>query len=370
MDAIALTQALVRLDSINPPGREQACAALVADRLERAGFQVDCHELDSGRCNIVATIGHARGPQLGFTGHLDTVPLGAGEWQFDPLGAELREGRLYGRGSSDMKSGIAAFIAAAERNADLLRHHNGVAIVLTVGEETGCEGARCLVDNGQLPKSLGALIVGEPTANAPVLGHKGAFWVQARAHGVAAHGSMPDKGDNAILKLAHAACELSQHPLPGTHPFFGTATLNIGTFSGGININSVPDLANMTLDIRSVPGMDHQDILAGLQERAGHDITFEVLLDLAGLHTPESHPWVQRLVRIVRREGGEDPPAQAASYFTDASLLTPALGAIPTVILGPGEPAMAHQTDEYCLIDRLRQATDIYDALIRDWMQT
>lgn len=368
MDAISLTQTLVRLDSVNPPGNEEPCARAVGEVLQQAGFEIRHHQLAPGRSSLIATLGRPEGRlRLAFTGHLDTVPLGATPWWFDPFGGEIHQGRLYGRGSSDMKSGIAAFVAAAVRHAPRLRDSAGVALVLTAGEETGCDGAQALVDAGMLPPHVGALIVGEPTSNQPVLGHKGALWLRACTHGKSAHGSMPEKGDNAIFKLARAACALENYRPAGSHYFFGQSTLNLGTISGGSNVNSVPDWAEMEIDIRSVPGAPHQDLVAHLQEHIGTAVSLKSMLDLAPVYTDESDAWVQRVASTVQSQAGQRIAEKAATYFTDASILKSAFGNVPAVILGPGESSMAHQVDEYCFVDRIHEAVSIYETLIHDW---
>src|SRR5262249_12386324 len=150
--------------------------------------------------------------------------------------------RLYGRGSSDMKSGVAAFVIAAQHLAKHLRASPGVVLVIAAGEETGCDGSRHLVAvNGALGEA-GAIVIAEPTGNYPLVGHKGALWLHARATGVTAHGSMPDRGVNAIYKAARAVAKLERFAFAGKpHPVLGSPTLNVGTINGGFNINSVPD---------------------------------------------------------------------------------------------------------------------------------
>ncbi|MGB7013381.1 MAG: M20/M25/M40 family metallo-hydrolase, partial [Pseudolabrys sp.] len=143
--SVELTQDLVRFKTINPPGAERACAERLASLLESAGFAVDLVPFGEGRAQLVARIGGTAGKSpLGFTGHLDTVPLGAQPWSVDPLAAEIADGRLYGRGSSDMKSGVAAFVTACNELADRLAGTPGVVLFITAGEETGCTGAAAL----------------------------------------------------------------------------------------------------------------------------------------------------------------------------------------------------------------------------------
>lgn len=192
-DPLALTRALLAFPTLNPPGGEEACAQFLVTTLREAGFHCELQRFGERRCNLVAWLpGRGPGKPLGFTGHLDVVPLGNGIWRYGPFTGEVTEGRLYGRGASDMKAGIAAFIVACHRNREVIAQGPGVRLLLTGGEETGCDGARALCrDAPHLLGELGALLVGEPTANRPVLGHKGAFWLRCTAHGRTAHGAMP-----------------------------------------------------------------------------------------------------------------------------------------------------------------------------------
>ena len=300
-DPVALTQALVRLNTINPPGDEDQCVALLAELLTAAGFACRTHEFAPRRTSLVARIPPANGrPPLAFTGHVDVVPLGNAPWQHAPFGAEIVDGRLYGRGSSDMKSGVAAFTCAAIAQAGLLRATgHGLTLIITAGEETGCEGAFAMAadaDAAALLGTAGALVVAEPTANQPLLGHKGAFWLQATAQGVTAHGSMPQHGDNAVYKIARAALALEQFEFEtAAHPLMGAPTLNVGTVRGGLNINSVPDAAELGLDIRTVAGQDHRRLMQCLCHALGPQIGLRALLDVQSVFTEADDPWMQRV---------------------------------------------------------------------------
>lgn len=372
IDPVALTQALVRADTVNPPGHEDLCTTQLADLLSGAGF--DCRTVDFAprRSSLVARIGgRPDRPPLCFTGHVDVVPLGGAPWQHDPFGAAIVDGRLYGRGSSDMKSGVAAFTAAAIGVADRLRDGTGLTLIITAGEESGCEGAFHLVGSDEtraLVGAAGALVVGEPTGNAPLVGHKGALWLSASVSGTTAHGSMPERGDNAIYKMARAALALEAFRFDsGAHPLMGAPTLNVGTARGGLNINSVPDAAELGIDIRSVAGQDHRHVLQCLYRVLGPQVRLRTRLDVGSVYTEPDEPWLQRVFALCKARSGNAPQARTVSYFTDAAALRGPLGAPPTVILGPGETALAHQTDEYCRVDAIVEATAIYDDLIRDW---
>ena len=369
VDAVELTKELIRIPSVNPPGDETACANYLADLLQQLGFETQLHSFGPGRFNLVAqVVGDGPGRPVGFTGHLDTVPLGAAQWTFDPFGAEVHDGKLYGRGTTDMKAGIACFIAACSRMMDELKAGGGVQLLLTGGEETGCEGARALAESSpELLKELALLIVGEPTTNYPYIGHKGALWMRGTAAGKTAHGSMPEHGDNAIYKATRAIDKLRDFDLKGNqHPLMGDSTMNVGTFRAGLNINSVPDKAEFEFDIRTVPGMDHRCLCTQLKAILTDEIELSPIVDVPPLYSEIEHPVIQRVLALCSELHGEPMAARTVSYFTDGSVLLPPTGYPPTVILGPGEPQMAHQTDEYCYVARIEEAVHVYQKLLEE----
>ncbi|NEX64842.1 M20 family metallopeptidase [Noviherbaspirillum sp. 17J57-3] len=371
-EAIALTQTLVRMDTVNPPGNEDQCTVHLSRLLEQAGFTCRFVEFGPRRSTLVARIGgQASKAALGFTGHVDVVPLGAAPWAHDPFGAEIVEGRMYGRGTSDMKSGVAAFVVAAVALAGRIKSGPGLTLIITAGEETGCEGAFHLVqqpDAQAILGQVGALVVGEPTSNQPLVGHKGVLWLEASAAGVTAHGSMPDQGDNAIYKIARAISSLETFEFEeGPHPLMGKPTLNVGTVRGGLNINSVPDAAEVKIDIRTVAGQDHGHVYSCLCGRLGKDLRFKTLIDAASVYTPPDDPWMRQVFAVCQKHFEEPLQPKTVSYFTDAAALLGPLGNPPTVILGPGEPQMAHQTNEYCEVSRIEEAVTIYHELIEAW---
>lgn len=371
-DAVALTQTLLRMNTVNPPGNEDQCTRYLAELLSAAGYDCRLVEFAPRRSTLLARIGgRPDKPPICFTGHVDVVPLGSTTWTYDPFGAEIVGEKLYGRGSSDMKSGVAAFTIAAIAVAGEIKDSAGVTLIITAGEETGCEAAFHLVGTegaAEILGKAGALVVAEPTGNEPLVGHKGAFWLKASATGVTAHGSMPESGDNAIYKIARAALALENFDF-GTapHALMGQGTLNIGTVCGGLNINSVPDAAEMTIDIRTVAGQDHKQIWGSLCSRMGPGIGLQTLLDVGSVYTNPDDPWMQSV--FARCQPCFDAPLRpkTISYFTDAAALRGPLGQPPTVILGPGEPRMAHQTDEFCYVARIVEAEKLFRHIILAW---
>ena len=364
---VELTRELVRIDTVNPKSPERPAAERVARLLEEGGFAVSRHEFAPGRTSVVARHGPGRRPALCLAGHVDTVPLGAAPWTREPFGAEIADGKLFGRGSSDMKSGVAALVCAA---LDVARDDPGaeLLVVVVAGEETGCEGSAHLARSAGALGRAGALVVAEPTGNVPLVGHKGALWLEARTRGVTAHGSMPERGVNAIYRAARAISSLEGFRFAvDPDPLLGGATLNVGTMRGGLNVNSVPDAAAFTIDVRTIPALSNDDARAALAGELGPEVELATLVDVSSLRADPEDAWVREVFDVAAARLGSRPTPQSAPYFTDASALTPAFGGVPTVILGPGELRLAHQTDEWCLVSRIEEAAEIYRELGARW---
>ncbi len=365
MDALALTRRLLTFDTCNPPGREAECARFLAGLLEAAGFRVEAAEFAASRTNLIADLGDGARPPICFSGHLDTVPVGETPWTRPPFEGRLEGDTLYGRGVSDMKSGVGAMVAAALQAAGAARGRAGIRLILTAGEETGCDGAFFLARSGRIRPPVRALVVGEPTANYPCIAHKGVIWLQARAQGRSAHGSMPELGDNAIYKAAAAIGRLQSFSfgLPA-HPVLGSPTLNVGTVSGGAAINIVPDHAAFTLDVRTIPGPSHAMLRGRLQSCAGPEIEFDTRLDCPPVATDPGDPWVAET--FARLAGLLKTPIvpRGLTYFTDASALAEALGRPPVLIFGPGDPARIHKPDETCSAQAIATACAAYTEMM------
>jgi succinyl-diaminopimelate desuccinylase len=370
LDSRSLTRELLRYNTINPPGMERACARHLGKLLEDAGYQIAYHEFADQRTSLIATIGGTAGKApICFTGHIDTVPLGAARWTRDAFAGETDGDKLYGRGSTDMKSGIAAIVAAAIELAPHLRTGPGVTLVLTAGEEIGCEGARYLADQRLLDRA-GAIVVAEPTANYPYIGHKGLAWFEVETLGVTAHGSMPELGDNAIVKMAKVIGALDHFHFPvEAHPVMGRPTMNVGTIHGGLNTNSVPDEARITVDTRTVPGIDHGHLERSLASLlAPHGASVCKIVDCASLYTDPGDEWIAQVFDICAPYLDGRPAPKTITFSTDGADLKRGFGGTtPAVILGPGEPKLAHQTDEWCSMGRIDQSVEIFRTLAQRW---
>lgn len=322
-DAIALTKSLLHYDTVNPPGQEADCAAHAAKLLQDWGYRVETHDFEPGRTSVVARAGgnDARAP-LCLTGHLDVVPLGTRAWSRDPFKGETDGDKLYGRGTSDMKSGVAAIMLAARAFAKKLQGTPGIVLVLTASEENGCIGSRHLAELPALMGTAGALVVGEPTSNHPYVGHKGSLKFHADFRGVSAHGSMPELGENAIYKAARAVSGLEAFAFrQPPHPVMGAATLSVGTIEGGSGVNLVPDAARIGVDVRTLPGMDHAALLGRLRARMGEDVEIDTFSDLPAVWTAPDAEWMQRVFEICTPFLAAPPVVRTATYMTDAANL-------------------------------------------------
>mgnify|MGYP001814678252 FL=1 len=366
VDVIALTRELISHNTINPPGNEALVAKKLGKLLSKHGFEVVLPQFELNRLHLVAEKGiDDTAAPLVLSGHLDTVPLGNKPWKTDPFSGRALVDKIFGRGSSDMKSGVAAMCAAAIEATSGLSPKGGIRLIFTAGEELGCQGARQLVKTHKKLGKAGAIIVGEPTANIPAIGHKGALYLNAVAKGKTAHSSMPEQGENAIYKAALGILKIAKLGLGAEQdPLLGLPTINVGKMQGGLNINSVPDHAEFTIDIRSTTMTRHQDILQRLHQELGDEIAIETLVDLDPVSTVESDPFVQLAYDTCGADHRSDKWPRSLPYLTDGSVLQPYYGGVPTIILGPGEPEMAHKTDEYCFIKNIIQSVSIYKNII------
>lgn len=359
--AVELARDLVRIDTAR--GGESAAAHLVADRLAVAGIDSERHELASGRDGLIARLParHDDAPALCFTGHLDTVGLGTQPWSCDPFGGRIDGDRLWGRGSSDMKGGVAAMVVAVEALAGR-RLERPVVLALCASEESGAQGAAQLAGH---VGAVGAIVVGEPTGGRLAVAHKGVAWVRLRTRGKAAHASTPQLGSNAISAMAGVIDRLAELRLVADpHPYLSEPTVNVGTINGGEAPNVVPDRCEATVDVRLVPGLEPGDAAVAIQGAVGGWADVSIELALPAVHTPPEDPWLQTVLQHV---GGEP---FGVSYFTDASVLAPVLGHPPVAIIGPGDPRLAHQLDESCSAAGITRAAALYERLAIDWTTT
>ena len=365
---VEILQDLVTIPSVNPQGHpgtehtgEQAMGDYVANFLHRLGADVSLQHVEIGRPNVVASFTPAKPTaHLAFAPHLDTVSVaGMTIPPFDPV---IRDGKLFGRGSSDTKGPMAAALWAVQEWAKIpARAHSRIrwSFLALMGEEAGNDGAHALANKGF---SSDLTLVLEPTQLGVVTAHKGALWLEIETTGVACHGSTPDRGRNAIYAMRHVLEAIESKIIPGlsrhSHAKLGNPTLNVGTISGGSKINIVPDRCRIEVDCRVVPGIDAEKFRGDIESEL-RAVVPEVAVRLQRysppLDTDESLPWVRQL-------GQQAHGFTTAPWFSDASVLSGPK--CPAVCIGPGSIAQAHTKDEFILLRDLEEGAEFF----RRWM--
>lgn len=375
-DLVPLLSAMIRIDSRNTlpldvPGErlanEEEMGAFVGERLEGLGFTVEKQYIAPLRPNV---IGYRHGddawPTLVLNAHLDTV--GSDGMTIPPLDPQIRDGRIYGRGACDTKGSLAAMLKACE-NMIKEKLPLNLIYLATSAEETGCQGSP-FVDLSQW--QVDGIIVGEPTMNRPVVAHKCHGTLELLCRGKAAHGSRPELGDNAILKMSRLLHHLEQTVIPEmaaiTHPgFVNGCTLSVGLIKGGVKSNIVPDECRITCDLRLVPGAgEAEEVFTRLVAQATEALGFPVEISHShvapAMHTSPEHPFAQAVIAGVASCGVDATPLTVA-YCTDGGQL--AKKGHACVVLGPGDISVAHAAVEYLEIAQLEQAAKVYTAIGR-----
>jgi succinyl-diaminopimelate desuccinylase len=368
-EGIRICRDLVRLPTVNPPGNELAAAEYVAEELRKSGVGVELVRHGDSRASVLARLkGQGKMPAMFYNGHLDTVPVGAEKWLRDPFGGETAEGKIWGRGAADMKGGLAAMMAAMKALAESRVPLKGdLILAATAGEEIDSLGA---TEVGKIlsGEPMQALFIAEPTYNEIYIAEKGVFWVQVDTYGKTAHGSMPEKGRNAVMMMVKIINEFEKVDIPyKPHPILGGFSRSINTFSGGIKTNVVPDHCVATIDMRTVPGQDHSAILRRIeniikdlsQEIPDFRATVKAVNDHASVETSPSDPIVQKFSAVVTEMTGQEGVFKGANYFSDAVGFLPFLK-VPLILFGPGEPGQAHQPNEHVEIARLVESARIF----------
>lgn len=362
-----LASDLVQVNSVNPTVGEAVAASVAAKYLVEMGLTVEVDQFDGDRANLTACLpGAGRAAGLLLSGHLDTVPVPApSKWKRDPWSGAVEGGMLHGRGSLDVKGGIAALCVAVGRVARSGAEFDGdLVVALTAGEETTSIGAHRMCARNSFGPLQGAIIA-EPTNLDVGHAHRGALWVKVRARGRAAHGSQPHEGLNAITRLLEWLGDWSsiEGMVSGpTDSVLGSGSASLNQVSGGLAPNVVPDNAELVIDMRTIPGQDHDALLADLAAHVG-TVEFEAIRNAPPLSTPAEHDFVTICHEETRKVVG-DRVVRGLPYTTDAAIFAKELG-VPAVVLGPGSEHLAHTDDEAISVAELAAAAAIYGSVIR-----
>jgi succinyl-diaminopimelate desuccinylase len=393
---IETTQKLVAVASPNPPGNVAAVAAAATSLLETIeGVRIARYETAPGIVNLVAIINGARpGRRLVFNGHLDTFPIGEGQWTVPPLGGVLKDERIYGRGVSDMKGGIAAMLTAARVLSRLREHWRGELVMTLAGDEEnmGLLGSRWLLEH--VPEAKGdAMLCGDVGSPMVVrFGEKGLCWVELEAEGYPAHGAHVHKGHNAIDRLRRALDGLKRlEHLPVTAPAAVTSaiiaskkisevlsgegeaetlqrvTVNIGTIEGGISPNLVPAQARAAADIRLPVGVSLEAVEAALHRELDpcQGVNWRIIRAYPPSFTPPNHEIVQRTLAAATKVLGKAPVANMRVGASDARLYR--MFGVPSVVFGC-TPFNMGAPDEYILVDELVAVAKVHTLAAFDFL--
>jgi acetylornithine deacetylase len=379
VDAVALTRALVQIDSRNPtlspdgPGERDVAFAL-GRILDEWGFSVELNDSGSNRPNLIARIGPSSAPSIMFAGHLDTV--GIEGMTHDPFSADMSNGRIYGRGSCDMKSGVAAMCVAA-LNASREAGSNAkrqIIIAAVTDEEYESLGMHAMLDSGVRAEYA---ILTEPTRLAICPAHRGFVWSEIEFTGRAAHGSRWDIGIDAIRHaglVLSGIDELDAVALQTRkHALLGRGSIHASTIVGGIGMSTYPDKCILKIERRTIPGESADDSLAELRaicedvrsQRPELDATVRLIAAQEPSDVRVDAPVVRTLANAIEQENLA-PSIEGLSAWTDAALLNAA--GISAVCFGPGDIALAHSAEEFVPVDEIEKATRVLTRVAFDWM--
>ena len=376
-ETVDLLKRMIQLKTVNGPGDEKPLAEFLAKEMASFGMEVEVIDLGNNRANVTGVLkGTGEQKALLLNGHIDTVPPGDVEWDHGPYSGDVVDGKIYGRGSADMKGGIAGMIMAAKAIKQAGVELKGNLIISGVaGEEIDSIGAFDFLNKGGL-KDVGAIVIGEPSDCGIYVAEKGALWLEITTYGQTAHGAFPHNGKNAIIYMNALMNKLLQYKfLYEENQLLGSPTMNIATINGGVKTNVVPDKCTTTVDMRTVPSMNHDDIIKDFEgmieelkdEIDGFEADIKITNNRPAVETAVDHPFVKMAQEVVKEEFEKNVEAKGVNFYTDAAVFLPATG-LPAVIYGPGRSDMAHQPNENISIDSLMEATQFYAALIEKYL--
>ncbi|MHA1198943.1 MAG: M20 family metallopeptidase [Candidatus Heimdallarchaeaceae archaeon] len=371
-DVIPILKDLIKIKTENPPGNTIPAVNYIKNIFEEHGIETKIQNYAEERANVIAHYGESDETVI-LTGHLDTVPSGdETKWKYPPFAAEEHDGRIYGRGSTDMKGADAAFIAVLialkENNIELKKK---IIFLGTSDEERGMDGAVAAKQEG-IMEGCEFVLVGEPTELQVGVAEKGTFWVKVKVYGESAHGSTPHLGISAIEGAAILIPKMKEVIPDYTHEIMGKSTLNIGKISGGTLINVVPEYCEFRCDYRLVAdnlrkGVKSKinEILDDFNRKGPARAEIEMIHEVPAIELIREDEVVKNLKKKAANLGKED--IIGLNYGTDGAMLIPDYN-VPFIIMGPGKLDQLHVTDEYTekqeVID---YANLVYDTLVETY---
>lgn len=370
-EAVEFLKQLLEIPSVNGSDDERRMAEYLAGYFQEHGIHADVQYLDNAHANVIAFIpGQDPSRTMIWNGHLDTVPCGSREeWVSEPLKAAERDGKIYARGASDMKSGLAAMVYA-------LCHAPGkpaynIQFLGTCDEEKDGRGAEGILREKRMEEAE-CLLIGEPTGMRLGTAQKGCLWLEMNLKGKTSHGAYPGEGVSAIHHGVHMAGKLGDYVENWSSELLGRATAQVTMIEGGVAWNMTADTCRICMDIRMVPGLTTQMVLQQaelllLEEQKtapGLEADFRVQNDRRAIEIEKDHPMPSALRKIIRAHG-YDGDEVGICFFTDASVLDRE-GEKKILLFGPGDPSMAHKPNEYVIIKKYEDAILILQELMQD----
>lgn len=370
-EKIKLLADLIAIKSVNE--KEIEVANYLKELFSQYGIESKIVPVTETRVNLIAEIGSGA-PVVGISGHMDVVSAGDEvEWTSDPFTLTERDGKLYGRGTNDMKAGLlnlALTMIEIKENNELQK--GTIRFMATTGEEVGAAGSKKLYEEGYMD-DVDCLFVAEPSHDTIIYSHKGSLNFRIQSNGEAAHSSMPYNGYNAINPLMKYLLELDDalNQDPRQNEVLGELVMSTTIFNAGDQVNSVPASAVAEINVRTIPEFDNDEVIALFKETAekynaeGSDIEVEVTMSLPSVFTNGQSKMVEWTKELGQKYLGFDIKQEGSPGVTDASNLLRGKDAnFPFMMFGPGETKMAHKVDEYVYKDYYLAFFDLYKELI------
>jgi len=363
-----LLQGLIQIKSVNPPGNENQIANFIKKFLLKNNIHSELVPLEEGRSSVIAKIEGKEERNITLCGHLDTVKAKEEDWTKPAFQGLIENGKMYGRGASDMKGGVAAILYAAA----LLKRRGivpkkTIQLTLTADEEWGYRGAKNLVDGGYFDRT-DFLIITEPSNLQVSTGEKGELWIKAKFYGKSAHGSTPEVGVNTIIPGSEFVVNITEkyEKIFEADPFWGKTTMNIGQFHGGVQVNIVPNYSEIQLDFRVISEEDKEKAVE-LVRKTGEEIAKKYKVrsaeEIFNYHPPIfTSPDNHYVEKFLQAAGVRE--VIITKYCTDGATIIP-IKKMPFIIFGPGDIAQAHQNDEYIELESLYRAVDIFVEFLK-----
>ena len=366
--SIALLKEILAIPSVNGADNEGAVAEFIANYLKEKHIDAFVQQIDETHANIIAKLEGKSSETVVWNGHLDTVPYGSTEeWNTDPSIPVEKNGRIYARGASDMKSGLAAMVyLLGEIGESGEKPEQTILFLGTCDEEKSGLGAEKILEEIDL-SSGSLLLIGEPTGCKLGVAQKGCIWAQLNISGKTSHGAYPEEGYNAVEYGMKIVCRIKKWVTEYEHRVLGTATAQVTMIQGGIAPNMTPDFAEILLDIRTVPGISAEDVEKKIKkicreevEETNGEVKFEVRIKNArrAIEIAEEERWLQEFKAYLKQNGAETEEI-GINYFTDASILTKKESEIPVLLFGPGEPRLAHKPNEFVELEKYEKYIEI-----------